>query len=90
MAILEAASKVKQDDVVADEGKKETENPPENVPEKRDDLLDVHFIFNIFSSDDNLEINRWMFQLRTKNRKTTIPLQKSRTRICLTLILVRA
>lgn len=42
LAILEAASKVKQDEVVAqDDTKKEGELVSENIPEKRDDLLDV-------------------------------------------------
>lgn len=46
MAILEEASKIKPDDVVVpDEGKKETENPQEIAPEKRDDLLDVFFLY---------------------------------------------
>jgi len=46
LAILEEASKIKPDDVVVpDEGKKETENPQEIAPEKRDDLLDVFFLY---------------------------------------------
>ena len=42
LAILEAASKIKQEDspIPADD-KKETENPQENVQEKKDDLLEV-------------------------------------------------
>ena len=43
---MEEASKIKPDDVVVpDEGKKETENPQEIAPEKRDDLLDVFFLY---------------------------------------------